>query len=248
MQCIHASVHPHACGEHSSTEDELREQHGSSPRLWGTQSVGAYGELFFRFIPTPVGNTMILTQNDRTTPVHPHACGEHRMDGFEKAMGDGSSPRLWGTHLLRRWRHRNVRFIPTPVGNTCGTTIHCVLDAVHPHACGEHYTRRMRQHQASGSSPRLWGTRYRTRIGCSAVRFIPTPVGNTSPHRTARFSSTVHPHACGEHRGTPVRGFLHIGSSPRLWGTPGELSAPEISARFIPTPVGNTPLFHPAPR
>ena len=37
-----------------------------------------------------------------------------------------------------------------------------------------------------------------------------------------------------------LRGCICTGSSPRLWGTPS--SAPKVanSARFIPTPVGNT--------
>ena len=33
----------------------------------------------FRFIPTPVGNTSRGTSPCGTTPVHPHACGEHNF-------------------------------------------------------------------------------------------------------------------------------------------------------------------------
>ena len=34
-------------------------------------------------------------------------------------------------------------------------------------------------------------------------RFIPTPVGNTKGGAKNRMSSTVHPHACGEHFAAP---------------------------------------------
>ena len=129
----------------------------------------------------------------------------------------GSSPRLWGTLLVRARSHCLIRFIPTPVGNTSAIT---------------------RPDDQLGSSPRLWGTRRPVR--CADLRFIPTPVGNTHLHQLgqARSGSSprlwgtlvalpghylpVHPHACGEHR---------------FAGTPSGID------RFIPTPVGNTVLI-----
>jgi len=91
-----------------------------------------------------------------------------------------------------------------------------------------------------GSSPRLWGTPNQIeRLGLSA-RFIPTPVGNTARSPGANITPPVHPHACGEHTEKQIMGVASHGSSPRLWGTRKQTRAEPVSARFIPTPVGNT--------
>jgi len=37
---------------------------------------------------------------------------------------------------------------------------------------------------------------------------------------------------------------MHLGSSPRMWGTPGRGKAGEAHRRFIPTHVGNTLVSH----
>ncbi|CAB1083943.1 hypothetical protein D1AOALGA4SA_11477 [Olavius algarvensis Delta 1 endosymbiont] len=70
-------VHPHACGEHVRAVSFFLGQRGSSPRLWGTPRKGYSRRLTERFIPTPVGNTLVLLPPRRPATVHPHACGEH---------------------------------------------------------------------------------------------------------------------------------------------------------------------------
>ena len=92
----------------------------------------------------------------------------------------------------------------------------------------------------AGSSPRGWGTRGVQRIQADHRRFIPTRVGNTRRRRRARRSTSVHPHAGGEHRTAPAGRPAPGGSSPRGWGTlsPGEEA--DGLPRFIPTRVGNT--------
>ena len=59
-------------------------------------------------------------------------------------------------------------------------------------------------------------------------------------------SATVHPHARGEHRRAGSCVSPLAGSSPRPWGTLHRLRRLLEMARFIPTPVGNTP--HPVPQ
>ena len=52
----------------------------------------------------------------------------------------------------------------------------------------------------------------------------------------------VHPHGCGEH---PILVIEHVrifGSSPRVWGTPGQRGIAQRQERFIPTGVGNTQI------
>jgi len=73
-----------------------------------------------------------------------------------------------------------------------------------------------------------------------AVRFIPTPVGNTQPSTASSTPMPVHPHARGEHAHMNLAEDVVRGSSPRPWGT--LLGDHRIlgGSRFIPTPVGNT--------
>ena len=195
------TVHPHARGEHVCCQQNDEYVIGSSPRPWGTPATANAPCPVVRFIPTPVGNT---------------------GSGFSRTRRPcGSSPRPWGTHHRRPATAHEFRFIPTPVGNTA-TIYSGILDSsVHPHARGEHPHGVWMSLFSTGSSPRPWGTLWRSiRRGCDC-RFIPTPVGNTMPAERSRAFSTVHPHARGEHPPSPSGG--------------------RRAARFIPTPVGNTP-------
>ncbi len=91
-----------------------------------------------------------------------------------------------------------------------------------------------------GSSPRPWGTLAIRDGGRSVNRFIPTPVGNTSASSSNMPAAPVHPHARGEHGPRIFTREIRVGSSPRPWGTPRSDWAASWTARFIPTPVGNT--------
>ncbi len=236
------SVHPHACGEHSHGQLSTRNHIGSSPRLWGTLSASAFIVFLLRFIPTPVGNTEKYHAKKGVRPVHPHACGEHPGRKRLLSCGDGSSPRLWGTPEGDAGEGQQLRFIPTPVGNTSAATLMLSLRSVHPHACGEHDQSSQRGNDYIGSSPRLWGTLLQHRQPQVHQRFIPPPVGNTGPGRAAGRRWPVHPHACGEHSRAVGAVATATGSSPRLWGTRQPPLQQGLQARFIPTPVGNTPL------
>ncbi len=91
-----------------------------------------------RFIPTPVGNTLMSDVTIFGLTVHPHARGEHYIGAGKATPTDGSSPRPWGTHHCRQPIPAHLRFIPTPVGNTVTAAGACESRTVHPHARGEH--------------------------------------------------------------------------------------------------------------
>ncbi len=220
-----STVHPHACGEHIVSSSTRTRSFGSSPRMWGTLKFQSESGCSRRFIPTHVGNTHARRRGRSRPTVHPHACGEH-PDGYRLIrLEHGSSPRMWGTHHRGPLKQSMGRFIPTHVGNTAKTQARHCVPAVHPHACGEHWTSPYRSCRCGGSSPRMWGTPGAGAVGGSPRRFIPTHVGNTgaSPAGAGRWS--VHPHACGEHL------------------TESGLIGPQ--QRFIPTHVGNTTRHEP---
>ena len=96
---IVAAVHPHVCGEHSSSFGHKLISLGSSPRVWGTfhpfTDIISKG----RFIPTCVGNIGGTGYEAKFNPVHPHVCGEHMISSSYICYVYGSSPRVWGTCL-----------------------------------------------------------------------------------------------------------------------------------------------------
>ena len=135
-------VHPHACGEYRNRHGVCGKEVGSSPRLWGIQLYVARIPYEGRFIPTPVGNTGECPGPDSCPSVHPHACGEYCYPHRWGELFFGSSPRLWGIPHMPVAQGKKIRFIPTPVGNTCPQNGYPTRWPVHPHACGE-YTRAM---------------------------------------------------------------------------------------------------------
>ena len=173
-------------------------------------------------------------------PVHPHACGEHAGASSELTINAGSSPRMWGTPFRDVCSCYFSRFIPTHVGNTSRNPARSNVCPVHPHACGEHTSRRFEILLSVGSSPRMWGTLEYDPEALAEARFIPTHVGNTPSHIPNRRMGTVHPHACGEHPRLARRFLFFFGSSPRMWGTPTHHYEHWTQNRFIPTHVGNT--------
>ncbi len=131
-------VHPHARGEHGRIRALKPSIHGSSPRPWGTRPDADLHHGVARFIPTPVGNTVLQLLLQQMGSVHPHARGEHLMSVSAEARDGGSSPRPWGTQAQAPNESQPGRFIPTPVGNTACSRSWRFIGSVHPHARGEH--------------------------------------------------------------------------------------------------------------
>ena len=70
-----------------------------------------------RFIPTGVGNAKALFDYSKKRAVHPHGCGERRIQTSSAQICNGSSPRVWGTLVKNAQEAFDERFIPTGVGN-----------------------------------------------------------------------------------------------------------------------------------
>ena len=153
------SVHPRACGEHVCAHNRALVNAGSSPRMRGTLLWRNKQPRKARFIPAHAGNTRMPARCNARNPVHPRACGEHVSDSW-----------LYPTAR---------RFIPAHAGNTDFRPPLSSDFAVHPRACGEHLQTQVAEHQSTGSSPRMRGTRRAAVLPVASVRFIPAHAGNT---------------------------------------------------------------------
>ena len=181
--------------------------------------LGSYAEPV-RFIPTCVGNTVLLVVLCSPCSVHPHMRGEYMHLTFCCSPKSGSSPHAWGI-LYAEWAAQaDERFIPTCVGNTCSYAYIIVI--------------------SSGSSPHAWGILSQLWYLLQRTRFIPTCVGNTCrlSRRCRRYS--VHPHMRGEYAFLCILRMRVYGSSPHAWGIPVIGISVILIQRFIPTCVGNT--------
>ena len=192
---------------------------GSSPRLRGTQLATSCRAARRRFIPAPAGNTPPGPRPSGARSVHPRACGEHSLPTRRLIVFFGSSPRLRGTPESESVRHRQLRFIPAPAGNTSACRRNTGMAPVHPRACGEHSTPGWQKTTQCGSSPRLRGTPVVGSFRWRPERFIPAPAGNTDSTGIPPSGTAVHPRACGEHWCAGQLNRSIIGSSPRLRGT-----------------------------
>ena len=173
-----------------------------------------------RFIPAHAGNTGMQVLRQTSTPVHPRACGEHPTASRKPLLRAGSSPRMRGTPTILLSQRPLRRFIPAHAGNTSGRQSASPEAPVHPRACGEHSCRSLQDTGGVGSSPRMRGTPAWFQPRAVLLRFIPAHAGNTEASPTRQRDGSVHPRACGEHRGSSSVEPTLYGSSPRMRGTP----------------------------
>ena len=248
------AVHPHAGGESKCSAFSIVSASGSSPRGWGKLTGLESLTEHVRFIPTRVGKALVVSRDKLGSPVHPHAGGESGSHQAHNLLDTGSSPRGWGKRL-HQWGDRCAsRFIPTRVGKARNDTIRTGATPVHPHAGGESSGIGMPCTNISGSSPRGWGKRNRSRTTTHYPRFIPTRVGKASLSFAFTLRRSVHPHAGGESHVLKGKPNGPSGSSPRGWGKRPIDTPYGCGSRFIPTRVGkafsvirfiNPPPVHP---
>ena len=132
-----------------------------------------------------------------------------------------------------------IRFIPAYAGNARFATPETSAWAVHPRVCGERVYNSSVTGQLSGSSPRMRGTRCRSRAVGGSARFIPAYAGNARPQWPRCCRRAVHPRVCGERPSAAYRARGQCGSSPRMRGTLRNYRPSRPSVRFIPAYAGN---------
>ncbi len=135
------------------------------------------------------------------------------------------------------------------------------MSPVQPRACGEHSPSTHSAPLASGSAPRLRGTRISGRAPRPCRRFSPAPAGNTILLISLKLATAVQPRACGEHKSIALKKRRSVGSAPRLRGTlpmpiatstrttvqPRACGEHKLLGGDIPTPIGSAPRLRGTP-
>ena len=171
---------------------------------------------------------------------HPRVCGEHSKYLSSMYGGRGSSPRMRGTQKTTANTHHTSGIIPAYAGNTSTCRPSYVGRRDHPRVCGEHIIAGVRRNGATGSSPRMRGTRDKTNVPQLCSGIIPAYAGNTANLRSPSLTKRDHPRVCGEHLldGQPKK--TELGSSPRMRGTPSHHAGLGHGGGIIPAYAGNT--------
>ena len=118
QHCRQRPAHPRVCGENSKAEEQLRSETGSSPRVRGKPISRRRRPWNGRLIPACAGKTKQKTLPCRSRPAHPRVCGENSLSTSVKLCRLGSSPRVRGKLLLRRFPRLCVGLIPACAGKT----------------------------------------------------------------------------------------------------------------------------------
>ena len=152
----------------------------------------------------------------------------------------GSSPRVRGALEARQGRGRREGIIPACAGSTLRPISRIPVWEDHPRVCGEHELRHIPEEGALGSSPRVRGARVVFAQFSRDGGIIPACAGST--HRAASFRRGLgdHPRVCGEHERADTRRSRDRGSSPRVRGAPGQITAQQAAQGIIPACAGST--------
>ena len=217
---VRPSVHPHMRGANLSLQPLTFAMPGTSPHAWGKRLRAGRIETLFRYIPTCVGQTLILAVILISLPVHPHMRGANVIILGCCQGRVGTSPHAWGKHEVNFEREVVERYIPTCVGQTQKRPEQVRGLAVHPHMRGANF------HVAEVSS--------------SSVRYIPTCVGQTQRQTPSRRRLPVHPHMRGANALDVRLPLAQNGTSPHAWGKQSSSYGSRPSSRYIPTCVGQT--------
>ncbi len=231
----------------------------SSPRVRGTRLGRSFPLPAGRFIPACAGNAAGIAPGHHRHAVHPRVCGERMplrisapdLSGSSRVCGErrlpskwmlpscGSSPRVRGTPELVAAAGCAGRFIPACAGNAVAASSTRSRATVHPRVCGERAAPARSPARQAGSSPRVRGTRDKSRKVIIFHRFIPACAGNAVGRSGETVTGAVHPRVCGERVCQPWLASICVGSSPRVRGTPLGSNPPNAGRRFIPACAGN---------
>ena len=232
--------HPRVCGEHLTSCVMVVSSMGSSPRMRGTLVVAELLGHESGIIPAYAGNTWNRQRQASPCWDHPRVCGEHAVLNSDALPFTGSSPRMRGTLLHHALALASGGIIPAYAGNTSTAGLCRCSARDHPRVCGEHPETALLVSFATGSSPRMRGTRAERVIQSVFSGIIPAYAGNTCRKMRKVKPLGDHPRVCGEHHATGRERVQVAGSSPRMRGTHSRCRRAANVTGIIPAYAGNT--------
>ena len=114
---------------------------------------------------------------------------------------------------------RDIRSIPTCVGQPCRYSGVSYCDKVYPHVCGAAVKPAWDGVVAGGLSPRVWGSHPMCHRCATSCGSIPTCVGQPRRNSGREATMKVYPHVCGAATEPRENGLPARGLSPRVWGS-----------------------------
>ena len=233
-------AHPRACGENSILALVSLIERGSSPRVRGKPRVRVPVRSGRRLIPARAGKTYDAVAEHPELSAHPRACGENGVHFCSLVALAGSSPRVRGKHATVSTLVNRRGLIPARAGKTATRRARTCDPTAHPRACGENSDQAGAHLRPYGSSPRVRGKRYSSRLSTSHGGLIPARAGKTLPSKRGRIEATAHPRACGENLPATSSMGVPMGSSPRVRGKLVGEDEYVGGGRLIPARAGKT--------
>ena len=191
-------------------------------------------------IPAHAGLTYDIRTTWRGSRDHPRACGAHFWYSSALADAMGSSPRMRGSLQLLIDELHDLGIIPAHAGLTRRLSIARSAGRDHPRACGAHSRGSIIFTKTRGSSPRMRGSRIYGHSPKVINGIIPAHAGLTIWRPHPRPWSRDHPRACGAHGMIFFLFLLHLGSSPRMRGSPAVWDDDRVADGIIPAHAGLT--------
>ena len=97
LKMVDLQDHPHACGDKKRAVNNRSFVLGSSPRVWGQESLHCPSDTLNRIIPTRVGTSHFPKFANPCLQDHPHACGDKLRFNKCVPVNNGIIPTRVGT-------------------------------------------------------------------------------------------------------------------------------------------------------
>ena len=198
VQSIKSEDHPHAYGDKSFSKICEPLFTGSSPRVWGQVDCRYKAVSLSGIIPTRMGTSKIVLEENYVEEDHPHAYGDKALALRAIKKGSGSSPRVWGQAISAEVLTMFIGIIPTRMGTRFSASKTFVSRWDHPHAYGDKDMLSISPIYEDGSSPRVWGQDCLKGDTCALCGIIPTRMGTRLLKLWGCGNWQDHPHAYGD--------------------------------------------------
>ena len=153
-----APVYPHLRGAASGDSNWCSRRSGISPLAWGSRSSPFILPLWYRYIPTCVGQPSRESIYANNCQVYPHLRGAASVATQVIHRLGGISPLAWGSPRTAVQAVPTIRYIPTCVGQPVTCPICGICAQVYPHLRGAARFCDFVKEVAEGISPLAWGS------------------------------------------------------------------------------------------